>query len=183
MTEKNTGKIPYAFYHQNISPGFLVKDLFLDILSGSVCLKDGTVVKLETIFDDAANSVEIDVQEKILDRIELINIGPNLQRYLDWINSSRSAIRELITVEDDYVIQSTDYTVQLKSSDNTIKADLLENPRHGQMHNIKCILNNKICKLSGNGHTIDNSLVDFTLSLHQSLTVQFDANEPGWIII
>lgn len=66
---------------------YCVKDFILHMLLARVTTEGGDTVEFETIFNPVVNALEIDAPDEILEAIESINVGPNLQRFLDWLNN------------------------------------------------------------------------------------------------
>jgi len=64
------------------------KDIILHMLLARVATEGGETVELSTIFNPLINALDIDVPEDILQAVESIGVGPNLQRFLDWVNRS-----------------------------------------------------------------------------------------------
>ena len=63
-------------------------DIILHMLLARVTTEGGDTVEFETFFNKVINALEIDVPDEILEAVESINIGPNLQRFMDWMNRS-----------------------------------------------------------------------------------------------
>lgn len=63
------------------------KDIILWLLLGRYAGSDGTTHEFETIFNPELNAIDVDIPEHVLQQIESIQIGPNLQRYIQWLVS------------------------------------------------------------------------------------------------
>lgn len=93
-----------------------VKDLVLPMLSARVATEGGDTIELETVFNPILNALDIDVPDEILEALESINVGPNLQRFLDWLNGLSDAVFDSINVTGNIVVD--------KGADTGIKIDL-----------------------------------------------------------
>lgn len=90
------------------------RDLILWILLGRYAGTDNVTHEFETIFNVDLNAIEIDVPDEILQQIETIGIGPNLQRYLTWLDPFSDGLSVTYdetgraTMEIDYRLRFTD---------------------------------------------------------------------------
>jgi len=57
-------------------------------LLGRYTSYNGETHELETIFNPAINAIDIDVPDYVLDSLETIGLGPNYQRYRNWLLKS-----------------------------------------------------------------------------------------------
>jgi len=64
------------------------KDIIMHMLLARVATEGNETIEVAPFFNALINALEIDVPEDILEAIESINIGPNLQRFMNWISSS-----------------------------------------------------------------------------------------------
>ena len=80
---------------------YCVRDFILHMLLARVTTEGGDTVEFETIFNPIVNALEIDVPDEILEVIESINIGPNLQRFLDWFNGLSDIVFDTIQLNPD----------------------------------------------------------------------------------
>ena len=95
LTDTNDCLVP-----ENIKE-YCVKDFILHMLLARVTTEGGDTVEFETIFNPVINALEIDVPEEILEVIESINVGPNLQRFLDWFNGLSDVVFDTIQLNPD----------------------------------------------------------------------------------
>jgi len=146
---------------------------------GRVTLNDGTVHEFETIFDPETNAIDVDIPEEFLSSIETIGIGPNLQRYFEWLlpQFAVTAVTVSITpyqaIPGDIILVDTsvgDITIDLPSVLSDIKI------------NIKKIGGNfDVIIDPGDGVTIDN---DTTLTIsNQYNSVALVCDGSNWWII
>jgi hypothetical protein len=90
------------------------RDLILWILLGRYAGTDNVTHEFETIFNKQLNAIEIDIPDGILQQIESIGIGPNLQRYLTWLDPFSDGLSVSYdetgkaTLEIDYRLRFTD---------------------------------------------------------------------------
>jgi hypothetical protein len=70
--------------------GKCAKDIIMHMLLARIASEDGTTTELSTIFNPLLNALEIDVPEDVLEAIENIGVGPNLQRFMTWIGGTDS---------------------------------------------------------------------------------------------
>lgn len=62
-----------------------VNGIIINPLLGRYTTQNGETHELETIFNPNINALDIDVPDYVLDAIETIGLGPNYQRYRDWL--------------------------------------------------------------------------------------------------
>lgn len=91
-------------------------------------------------------------------------------------------VRTIAAKTSDYTILTTDYTILLDGTSNTVTATLPASPVEGQMYNIKCIDSTYTVTVARNGNNIDGDAADFTLIEDEVITVQADSNGDWWII-
>ena len=65
-----------------------VNDIILHMLIARVSTEGGDTVEFETIFNKLINAYDIDVPEEILEAVESIGVGPNMQRFMNWMTRS-----------------------------------------------------------------------------------------------
>lgn len=62
------------------------RDMVLHALLGRFAEENGQTWELETIFNPTVNAIDLDVPEDVLQSIETVGVGPNLQRYMHWLH-------------------------------------------------------------------------------------------------
>jgi len=66
---------------------FYVSDVVLHALIGRMTGANNTTYEFGTIYDPSTKFIEADIPSCYLDYIETITVGPNIQRYMQWIVS------------------------------------------------------------------------------------------------
>jgi hypothetical protein len=64
---------------------FNITSMILHALIGRMTASNGTTYEFETLYDPELKAMEIDIPSCYLDYIETISVGPNIQRYLQWL--------------------------------------------------------------------------------------------------
>lgn len=69
-----------------VQPGGCTRDMVLHTLLGRFAEENGETWELETIFNPSVNAIDIDIPDAVMESVETVGIGPNLQRYLQWLH-------------------------------------------------------------------------------------------------
>lgn len=69
-----------------VSEVVCTRDMVLHVALGRFAQEDGSTWELETIFNPSVNAIDIDIPDEILQSIETVGVGPNLQRYMNWLH-------------------------------------------------------------------------------------------------
>jgi len=84
-------------------------------------------------------------------------------------------------VLSDYSLTSSDYTIVVDASSNTVDITLPSAPQVGRMYVIKCEDDTNTVTIDRNGNNIDGDASDLTLIEDEVVQLQF--NGTGWFII
>jgi hypothetical protein len=132
---------------------------------GRIATTDGSTHELETIFNQALNAIDMEVDSSVLDQIETIGIGPNFQRFLTWLLSSTAATN-VVRIFDDYTASHGDYIIA-DSTNNDIDITL-PTPSIGGEIRVKKIVGNNAVRVNAVGSAeIDGQSL-------QTLSSQYD---------
>jgi len=66
---------------------FFVSDVVLHALIGRMTAANNTTYEFGTLYDPVSKTIEADIPSCYLDYIETIQVGPNIQRYMQWLYS------------------------------------------------------------------------------------------------
>jgi hypothetical protein len=97
----------------------------------------------------------------------------------DIYNSLTSSVR---TETADYEMVAGDVTVLVDTTSGAVTLTLPATPSQAQTAIVKCIDATNTCTVARNGNNIDGAASDQTLTLNESLTLQYDSTF-GWAII
>ncbi len=84
-------------------------------------------------------------------------------------------------ITGDYDLLTTDETVVIDGSLNTVDVTLLLNPVAGRMYDLKCKDSTNTVNILRNGKTIDGDASDFNLIEDESIRIKYDGT--GWQIL
>ena len=156
-------------------------DIFLHLTFGRLAANDGTTVELTGSYSTDANAIELCVDPAYLGLIENISVGPNLSRFLAWLNKSgfskftEAASSLTLDALDDFV------TIDATTGNCTILLPSTTGIK-GKRYTIKKIDNsiNTVEIKSLIGQTIDK-LSSYTLQLYADY-VGLIAGNNEWLI-
>jgi len=170
------------------------RDIILYLLLGRIALTDDTTYEIETYFNTDLNTIEIEIPDHVLTMLERLGIGPNLQRYLNWLLSGMSIGDTDVTVgngtdaETDVInCRSITSNYVLTPGDSVL---VVESPAiitlpnitsfanvYGKRYDIKCrTISVEVIAADG----IDD-VTSVSLARNENLTVTPTVN--GWVIL
>lgn len=93
-------------------------DFFLHTIMGRVAGNNGATHELNTYYDQESGTLEMCIPEDFLQVIENVAVGPNLQRFLQWLNTSAGPagqcgfnfVSDTTVLDDTYALIECDAT-------------------------------------------------------------------------
>jgi len=155
-----------------------MRDVIIHLLLGRFASTNDDTWELETIFNPDLNALEIDIPDLILQQIETIGIGPNLQRYLTWLCNAAS-LDTLINIYDDYDA-SLNSIILADTSNKDIVITLPDVASGSGTLEIKKIAEANTVTIQGDA-TIDDENEQIITSKNNAMHLGTDTNE--WYIL